>query len=159
MVPAPTYGTTVSSPSSRLCAQMASMHTWWQAFPSGKKGSRFCLCRWHRFVCVWSHIMSTTITTSIQDLVNHWEGLLCATRGMLVPTKCFWYLIDCKFVNNNWKYVSTKEQPGEIKICSDQQQWVSILRLKLDNAQWILGVQLAPNGNWESECQYLHLIQ
>jgi len=30
----------------------------------------------------------------MQQLVGKWEGLLHTTGGALVPTKCFWYLID-----------------------------------------------------------------
>jgi len=39
-------------------------------------------------------------TTKIQGSLKVWHGLLKATRGDLVPEKCFWYLIDFKYKNH-----------------------------------------------------------
>jgi len=52
----------------------------------------------------------------MQLLVDHWEGLLQATRGTLVPTKCFWYLIDFQWSNNKWNYVTKQQHLGELVI-------------------------------------------
>jgi len=102
-------------------------------------------------LCVYGpQVASDMITTNMQSSVDHWEGLLCATGGALVPSKCFWYLIDFWFRNQTWQYISVKEHPGELKICDDHQQRIAIPRLALGDARWTLGVRLAPDSNWES---------
>jgi len=95
------------------------------------------------------------VRDEMQCSVDHWEGLLRATGGALVPTKCFWYLIDFQFNNNKWNYVNKSQLPGEITINDDRQNWVAIPRLETNKACRTLGVRLAPDGNWETELQYL----
>jgi len=40
------------------------------------------------------HVNTQNVATAMQLSVDHWEGLLWVIRGKLVPTMCFWYLID-----------------------------------------------------------------
>jgi len=40
------------------------------------------------------HINSTNLRMAMQHSVDNWEGLLRATGRALMPSKCFWYLID-----------------------------------------------------------------
>jgi len=40
----------------------------------------------------------TTVIPCMQESLNTWAGLLCATGGALVPDKCFWYNI-----HNRWE--------------------------------------------------------
>jgi len=56
------------------------------------------------------------VTESMQQVVTHWEGLLWATGGTLVPDKCFWYLIDFKCINHKWVYQRSSQIPSSIKI-------------------------------------------
>jgi len=46
----------------------------------------------------------------MQQLLNLWAGLLCATVGALVPEKFFWYLLDLKWANNKWVYASHNDR-------------------------------------------------
>jgi len=99
--------------------------------------------------------MATTAKVKMQQMVDHWEGLLRATGGALVPTKCFWYLMDFQRKNDKWQYITKTQLPGEITIKDDLQHWVVIPHLEAHKAQWMLGVQLVPDGNWETEANYL----
>jgi len=42
------------------------------------------------------------VSKKMQQSLSTWHGLLCTTGGELVPDKCFWYLIDFKWVNKEW---------------------------------------------------------
>jgi len=110
-------------------------------------------------LCVFGqHVHSQNVATEMQRSVNHWEGLLRATGGALVPTKCFWYLIDFKWANNKWQYLTTGQASGSLSIRDDSQNRVSIPRLEPSEARRTLGVRLAPDGNWTAEVAYLHSI-
>jgi len=102
-----------------------------------------------------SHVYRQSVRDEMQCSVDHWEGLLQATGGALVPTKCFWYLINFRFTNNKWMYANKSHHPGKITIKDDRQNWVAIPRLETNKACRMLGVHLAPDGNWEMELQYL----
>jgi len=94
----------------------------------------------------------------MQKVGDHWEGLLRATGGALVPTKCFWYLMDFQMKNDKWNYVTNTQQPGEITIKDDLQCKVTIPWLEAHKAHRMLGVQLVPDRNWETEVNYLLLV-
>jgi len=57
------------------------------------------------------HIMSQNVTIKMQHSVDHWEGLMRATGGALVPTKCFWYLLDFQWLNNKWQMSQASNTP------------------------------------------------
>jgi len=56
------------------------------------------------------------VVDTMQKAVTHWEGLLQATGGALVPEKCFWYLIDFEFNNGKWTYKQCNQVPDSILI-------------------------------------------
>jgi len=101
------------------------------------------------------HITAQNVTSTMQNSVNQWQGLLQATGGALVPTKCFWYLIDFQWANSSWSYKTSLQHPGELTINDDLLHRVRIPRLETFEAHRTLGVRLAPNGNWDAEVQYL----
>ena len=107
-------------------------------------------------LCVYGpHITPLNVTSAMQSSVNQWQGLLRATGGALVPSKCFWYLIDFQWANNCWSYKTSLQHPGELTINDDLLHRVRIPRLHTSEARRTLGVRLAPDGNWEAEVQYL----
>jgi len=72
-------------------------------------------------LCIFCpQVTNQNVQEEMQKSVDQWEGLLCATGGTLVPTKCFWYLIDFKQNSNTWQYVIKNQKPGEIAIRNDQ---------------------------------------
>jgi len=60
-----------------------------------------------------------TVKDKMQCSLTMWHGLLRATGGDLVPDKCFWYLIDFKWQNQQWKYKSNAEAQGQISVTTD----------------------------------------
>jgi len=107
-------------------------------------------------LCVYGpHVTSSNVVQSMQNLVDNWEGLLRATGGALVPNKCFWYGIDFKWENNNWVYVTSKQSTDAVTIKDADNKRISIPRLATSEARRTLGVRLAPDGNWDTEVEYL----
>ncbi len=56
------------------------------------------------------------VARKMQELLNLWHGLLQATRGNLVPEKCFWYLINFSWEHTHWKYVKWQEEDRTMSI-------------------------------------------
>jgi len=104
------------------------------------------------------HITRNNARESMQKSVDEWQGLLRATGGALVPAKCFWYLIDFQWSNSKWVYQSATQFPGEVNIYDDSLHRVPIPRLEPFEARRTLGVRLAPDGNWDTEVEYLKSI-
>jgi len=95
------------------------------------------------------------VIQQMQWAVTHWEGLLRAMGGALVPEKCFWYLVDFENKNNKWRYKTITQALGEINLLDTAWHQSVIQRLRPSEARQTLGVQLAPDGNMETELTYL----
>jgi hypothetical protein len=84
----------------------------------------------------------------MQSVVDTWEGGLRASGGALVPSKSYWYLIHFKFLNNQWKYTTIQETPGELTIRNvSGLDRVTLERLEVSEARETLGVFIAMDGN------------
>jgi len=102
--------------------------------------------------------MSNTPAAVIEKMQNSltmWHGLLWATRGKLVLDKCFWYMIDFKWHNQQWVYKNAVKLPGKVHIMINPDKKIIIPRLKTSEARRTLGVRLALDGNDATEAQYL----
>jgi len=107
-------------------------------------------------LCIYGpQVSMSNVCTSMQHSVDHWEGLLQATGGTLVPMKCFWYLIDFQCTNNVQHYITSMQKPGTLSIKDNSQQQVPIPQLEAQEAHCTLGIQLAPDRNWETKVNYL----
>jgi len=95
----------------------------------------------------------------MQQLLTMWHGLLRATSGKLVPKKCFWYLVNFKWQNQQWKYKMTKDIQGQITGMINQNKCITIPCLEPSEACCTLGVRLAPDGNNQTEAQYLWEVE
>ncbi len=71
----------------------------------------------------------TPIHNKMQGTVTHWEGLLQASRGALVPEKCFWYLVQFKWSKNAWRYCTKAENKANIKVSDAQGELVTMHKL------------------------------
>jgi len=110
-------------------------------------------------LCVYGqHITSNNVRQSMQQSVDNWAGLLQATGGALVPNKCFWYLLDFQWKHGQWRYLTTQQHPGELKVSDEHQNCIQIPRLETHEACRTLGVRLAPDRNWATELNYLLLV-
>jgi len=68
-------------------------------------------------LCITHHTnQAESVTSQMQKAVTHWEGLLHAMGGALVPEKCFWYLIDFEHTNKKWSCKKCKQVPGSISL-------------------------------------------
>jgi len=104
------------------------------------------------------HVNTLNVQLAMENSMDHWEGLLHATSGTLISSKCFWYFIDFQFINNTWKYVTKHQEPKEIQIKDEHQHRVAIPCLELHEARHTLGVHLAMDCNWDMEYNYLLLV-
>ncbi len=95
------------------------------------------------------------VAAHMQKAVTLWEGLLRATGGALVPEKCFWYLVAFEHSNNKWKYLQCNQAPGSLTILDTDRRPNLVQRLEPHEARRTLGVRLAPDGNMETELDYL----
>jgi len=78
-------------------------------------------------LCIFGpQVQTSNVHMSMQQSVDNWEGLLHAMGRALVPSKCFWYLINFQYVNGTWQYVSKPQAPGELQIKDANQKRVAI---------------------------------
>lgn len=83
----------------------------------------------------------------MQKALDMWEGGLRATGGTLVPSKSYWYLIDFKWVNKQWTYVTKKDSPEILILRTSKRNRTVLRRLNPDESKETLGVYLAVDGN------------
>ncbi len=88
-----------------------------------------------------------SVIMTLQHAVDVWEGGLKATCGAIVQEKTFWYLIYFKWAAGKWYYQSISDSPGEISIKDLNGNRKSLRWCEVNDAQEILGVHLAPDGN------------
>ncbi len=55
-------------------------------------------------LCVSRQQTAEQMTLQMQQSVTNWEGLLKMMGGILVPKKCFWYLINQVWADGKWHY-------------------------------------------------------
>ena len=92
----------------------------------------------------------------IQEAIDHWEGGIRASGGVLVPKKCLWYLIDFKWANGKWTYRSKRDMPANLTIREDQDKvYINITRKESNEAVESLGIFLTMDGNNKKQVEYL----
>ena len=86
------------------------------------------------------------IATKLQSAVELWEKCTEMSGGCLVPAKSWWTLVDFTWHNGKWDYNSDMNDVSiEIKDSNGQQKVLE--QLAANEAQKMLGVWLAPDGN------------
>jgi len=109
-------------------------------------------------LCIFGPLIhSHNVLQTMQHSVDNWEGLLRATGGALVPSKCFWYLLDFRLDHNRWVYKQIHHSPGEITIWDADLRRIAIPCLTPSEVRRTLGVRLAPDGNWKTEEMLPHV--
>ena len=86
------------------------------------------------------------ICLKLQSALNLWETCTEVSGGCLVPEKSWYTLVDFEWTEGNWDYVSTFEDVS-ISLKNSEGEVVALKQLAADEAQNILGVWLAPDGN------------
>ena len=94
----------------------------------------------------------------MQAAMMAWDGGITVMGGAMVPEKTFWYLVDFKWMAGKWCYATLEETPAtlQVKDCNGQMQMLT--RLPVDQAEWTLGVCVAPDGNMKNEFEYLQSV-
>ena len=95
------------------------------------------------------------IITEMQEVVDHWEGGLRTTGGALRVDKSFWYLIHFIWENNEWKYATKDQQPGDLDVRGVSGNREHLSRLEPSEAKETLGVFLAMDGNNKKQIKHL----
>ncbi len=103
------------------------------------------------------HIDSTSqeVLPLMQVALLLWEQGLRATGGALVPSKSFWYNIDFRWKGSHWQYTSDEPGPTTLLMRDHTQNASPIQQLLANDAQRMLGVYLAPDGNNKTQIQIL----
>jgi hypothetical protein len=92
----------------------------------------------------------------LQAAVTAWEGGLRATGGALEPTKSLWYPIEFGWKAGEPYYKSVKECKVDPILVRDPSGKVQPLQcLEPSQAERTLGVRLAPDGNMETQFEYM----
>ena len=59
---------------------------------------------------------SDSITAHTQEGSLTWHGALDVSGGALKQEKCYWSLVDFRWINGMWRYVTSQEAPTSISI-------------------------------------------
>ena len=105
-----------------------------------------------------NHQLAAHLLPQFQQAVDCWEGLLRATGGGLEHSKTFWCLIDHKWdsATCQWRYHSMEDTQGVISIRkAGEDTRVNLRGVEPWEANKILGVWMAMDGNQEAEVEYL----
>jgi hypothetical protein len=98
------------------------------------------------------------VANHLQEAMTCWAGTLRASGGALVPSKCHWVLIDFVWQDGEWHYASIDDAPATLQIPDHSGAMHTIERLEPTEARRTLGVRLAPDGNNQTECEYLRQV-
>ena len=92
-----------------------------------------------------------SILRDMRRFIRHWEGGLRATGGALRVDKSYWYLIDFKWENNKWSYMTKEDLPGDILVRDADGTYKNLPRLDPSEANETLGIFIAMDGNQLAE--------
>lgn len=61
-----------------------------------------------------------TVAAEMQEVLDHWDGLIRATGGALEKSKSYWYLLDYERRDGKWCYKPISAVPGNISLFNDE---------------------------------------
>jgi len=97
---------------------------------------------------------SLDVTHSLQKTLDLWETGLQTSRGALSAAKSHWTLIDFGWKNGVWSYLPINKLDGQLLMNNVLGNRKLLDRLESWEAEWALGIRLAPSGNTQTEFQY-----
>ena len=95
------------------------------------------------------------VNRRMQANMDMWQGTIRVTGGAVVPDKTFWYGIDFVWTDGIWKYATTQEAPGVLRVRDSQGVLQTLERVPVDEARRTLGVWSAPDGNWDLQTKLM----
>jgi hypothetical protein len=96
------------------------------------------------------------VARTMQETLNLWEGGIRATGGAIEPSKTYWYLMDYKWREGEWRYSTETECPAVLTVRDCNGQLQTLDRLSPSEARRTLGVYLAPDGNQREQVRVMH---
>ena len=97
-----------------------------------------------------------TLVPWVQEATNHWAHLLQATGGNLKPAKCYWYLLQYRFVRGIASLASKAQLSHHfLTIPQPDGSQVSIDLKDPTEASNVLGVLVSPTGDGEPMLQHM----
>jgi hypothetical protein len=101
------------------------------------------------------NISLNKVLHQIQESLTAWEGGIHATGSAIEPLKSHWYLIDFKWVNGELVYKSIDDTGGYLQVRDPRGEIGALKQLQPWQAERTLGVRIAPDGNMESQFQWM----
>ena len=101
---------------------------------------------------------------AMQASLTHWQGLLQASGGAIVPEKSHWYLIRFKWdAAGRWSYDSTTllsipDHPLGLQVADHTGVRQTVEQLGLNEGRRTVGVRLAPDGSNHQELEHAREI-
>jgi hypothetical protein len=96
-------------------------------------------------------VSTPALIQEAQQALHLWEDLLTATGGTLAPNKSYWYLVKVIWKDNQWKYATQEDRPGNLLL----RDGTVVRHCKPSEANEALGMMAHPDGVMDS--QYIHL--
>lgn len=87
------------------------------------------------------------VMAKMQDLLDHWRDLMEVTGGALETKKTYYTLVDYKRRKGEWTAYDPEVGDLVLSIRNDKNEKVILKRLKFSDAQEMLGVWMAMDGN------------
>jgi hypothetical protein len=94
-------------------------------------------------------------TDLIQNSLNAWEGGIRATGGAIEPKKSHWYLVDFIWKNGNPVYKKVDDIGARLQVRDPAGVVQTLKQLQPWEAERTLGVRLAPDGNMDTQFQWM----
>jgi len=94
------------------------------------------------------------VAEKMQQSLSLWAKLLHANGGVLVPEKCFWYLLDLQWAHGKWEYTLNNDK-FKLQIDKDSGAATQLPLLPASEACRTLSVHLALDGSVEMELNHL----
>ena len=96
------------------------------------------------------------LLSDMQRMINHWQGGLFATGGLLVPSKSYWYLVDFKWneAKGTWQYKKNNDNPGTLVLHTPDGP-ERLKRVETNIANETLGIWIAADGNHKKQVEIL----
>ena len=85
------------------------------------------------------------VASKMQSMLKMWDELMEVNGGAIAPDKCWWYLIDFRWRNGQWKAVDAGLN-STLRVRDKDKRFWELTYLKGDTAKEMLGVFLAPDG-------------
>lgn len=100
-----------------------------------------------------SKVNPTDTLTKMQSVLDQWEQVAKTTGGAIEPKKCWSYLVHFEWDKSAWKYGSNTDKKLYALDADNKKQEINVI--SSSQAEKMLGVFLAPDGNDQRQIDYL----